>query len=365
MRYLVLGGAGAQGRFIATELARRPDTVEVLAADQRPPAGALPGKVRFQALDALDLGAVAMVAKGMDAAVTALPGPVGLRALTNLVQAGVPTVDVAFSPEAPFHLDAAAQRAGVPVVVDAGVAPGLSNVLAAEVRRVLGGLDHLRIYVGGLPLQPPPVFHHAVYFNPRDLLAEYIRPARMRAAGREAGPAPLDAPVERLRDDEVGPLEAFISDGLRSLLATMPDVPDMAELTLRLPGHLEEMRHLRALGLLEDDAATDALARALGTKFPAAAFPDRLLMEVWGARGGREARRRVHVLHAAGSSAMSRATGGTAAATAALLARGGFRAPGVHAPERLGAEAKPCEALLADLAGQGIAVGSAGRLHPA
>jgi len=364
MRFVVLGGGGAQGRLIVEQLAGRPDTTEVVAADVRAPPG-LPPKARGLALDALDAGQVARAAKGADVAVTALPGPIGLRALGHLLAARVPVVDLAFTPEAPYHLDAQARDAGVPVVVDCGVAPGLSHILAAKAHRELGGLDALTIYVGGLPLQPPPGFHHAVYFHPRDLLEEYIRPARMRVRGKDEAPAPLDAPVEALHDAEVGPLEAFLSDGLRSLLASFPDVPEMVEKTLRIPGHLEAMRTLRALGLLEGDAATDAVAKALGARFPAERFPDRLLMEVWGQRCAQERRYRVHTLRAGAASAMARSTGGTAAAAAVLLARGGFRVPGVHAPERLGMDAKACEAVLADLAAQGMSVESQGRLRPA
>lgn len=363
MRVLVLGGSGAQGHAIVGSLAAQHDVDEVVVGDVRPSAQ-LPRKARALALDALDPGAVAEAADGMAVCLTCLPGSVGLRAVENLVRAGAPTVDIAFTPQAPTHLDGAAKRSGATVVVDAGVAPGLSNVLAARAHRELGGLDALQVWVGGLPLAPPPVFWHAVYFHARDLLDEYIRPARFRQRGQDLAPHPLDAPVARLHDAEAGPMEAFVSDGLRSLLDSFPDCPDMAELTLRLPGHLDAMRALRAVGLLEGDAATDAVASALAARFPAARFPSRLLMEVWARRGGAERRYRLHTMDAGGVSAMARATGGTAAACALALARGRFREPGVHAPERLGLDAAACDAVLAELAEQGLAVEPVSRLAP-
>lgn len=361
MKLLVLG-AGMQGRVIAANLAARKETTEVALGDLRAPASPLPSKVRGVALNALDAGEVARASRGFDAAVLALPGEIAMKALENLIAARVPTVDLSFTPTLPYHLDGAARAAGVGVLCDFGVAPGLSHVLAADLKRELGGLDRLRIYVGGMPIAPPPVFRHAVYFNVRDLLSEYIRPARVREHGKDAAPAPLDAPVETLVDDEVGPLEAFVSDGLRSLLSSFPDVPDQREMTLRVPGHLDAMRTLRALGCLEGDATTDAVADAIGKRYHADAFPDRLLMEVWGERGGRKKSWRLHALREKGESAMSRTTGYSAAAAAVILATRRFTQPGVHPPEKLGEDARATTALLADLAQRGLAVTAGSRL---
>lgn len=363
MKLLVLG-AGMQGRVIAANLAARKETAEVGLGDLRAPAG-LPANVRGVAVNALDASEVARAARGFDAAVLALPGEIAMKALENLIAARVPTVDLSFTPQLPYHLDGAAKAAGVPVVCDFGVAPGLSHVLAADVRRSLGGLDKLRIYVGGMPLAPPPVFHHAVYFNARDLLSEYVRPARVREHGKDAAPAPLDAPVETLHDAEVGPLEAFVSDGLRSLLSSYPDVPDMREMTLRVPGHLDAMRTLRALGCLDGNATTDAVADAIGRKYPADAHPDRLLMEVWGELAGRRKTWRLHATREKGESAMSRTTGYSAAAATVLLATGAFTVPGVHPPEKLGEDAGATRAILADLAERGLRVSEEKRLRSA
>ncbi|MGQ0536239.1 MAG: saccharopine dehydrogenase family protein, partial [Methanobacteriota archaeon] len=261
-----------------------------------------------------------------------------------------------FVPEPPLDLSARAKKSGAAVVLDAGVAPGLSHLLAADLHRAAGGrLDALRIYVGGLPISPPPVFRHAVYFNARDLLDEYIRPARLRRGGRDEAPAPLLAPPEHVVDAEVGPLEAFPSDGLRTLLSSLPDGADMVELTLRVPGHLATMRDLAELGLLAGDSATDALAAALLRRYPSAEHPDRLLLEVQADRGGARSAYRLHVLHHGGASAMARATGFTAAAIAASVARDPPEA-GVHPPEALGAEPDRVQGILSDLADRGLPV---------
>jgi lysine 6-dehydrogenase len=349
MNVLVLG-AGVQGRVVASALERRGASVRL--ADLAPPPGGL-------VLDARDADAVEAAARGCDVAVTSLPAAIGTIALPALLAAGIPTVDTSFTVDLPFDLDADARRAGVPVLVDFGVAPGLSHVLAAALVRELGEVASLRVLVGGMPLAPPPAFHHAVYFHALDLMDEYLRPARLRRGGRDRAVDPL-AETTSWVDVEVGVLEAFPSDGLRSLLASFPDAPEMEELTLRVPGHLDVMRHLRALGLF-DAAALPGTAMALERRFPGADHPDHLLMEVHAERDGEVHAYRVHVQHGDGLTAMSRATAFSAAAAAAVLAEGRFDAPGVHAPEALGAEATA--ALLGELARDGIQVERTRGLH--
>jgi lysine 6-dehydrogenase len=351
MNVLVLG-AGIQGRVVARALERREAAVRL--ADLTPPPGGV-------VLDARDADAVAAAARGCDVAVTSLPAAIGTIALPALLAAGVPTVDTSFTVDLPFDLDADARRAGVPVLVDFGVAPGLSHVLAAALVRELGEVASLRILVGGVPLVPPAAFHHAVYFHALDLLDEYLRPARLRRGGRDETVDPLSE-TTRWADAEAGALEAAPSDGLRSLLTSFPDVPEMEELTLRVPGHLDVMRQLRDLGLL-DAAALPGTATSLERRFPGADHPDRVLLEVHAERGDETRAYRVHVEHGDGLTAMSRATAFTAAAGAVVLAERGFDVPGVHAPEALGADAT--ELVLAELASDSIRVERGARLRPA
>jgi saccharopine dehydrogenase-like NADP-dependent oxidoreductase len=363
VRFVVFGG-GIQGEVIARNLAGRRETDRVTVADVRPAAGGrLPSKCVRSRANVLKKAEVARASRGADAAVLAVPSAIARNALENLIEAGIPTADISFTPEPPLDLSARARRAGVPVVLDCGLAPGLSHILAAAAHRELGGLDSLRIYVGGIPQRPPEFFGHAVYFNPRDLLDEYIRPARMRVGGRRLAPHPLDGEVEALKDSRVGLLDAFPSDGLRTLLGSFPRVPDMIELTLRHPIHLAMMESLRSLGLLDGDDATDALAAALGRRYPWSRFPDQVLMEVW-ARGGRNERRyRLHALAHRRASALARITGYTGAAVAVLLARRGFTEPGVFPPEKLGLQKEWTSSVLEDLGVHGIRIDDRGRLR--
>lgn len=364
LSYAVVGG-GMQGRTAALDLASRPDTARVSILDiAPPPAQPLHGRVEHVRTDALnDRAGVQRALAGANACVVALPGSLAQRALPAVVAAGVPTVDMSFTPEvfdAPLH--AAARGAGCTLLRDVGVAPGLSHLLGAEAAEVLGGLTSLTIYVGGMPQRPPTdPFRHAVYFNPLDLIAEYTRPARMRVAGRAEAPNPL-APglVERVEDGKLGALEAFPSDGLRTLLDSYPSCPDMREMTLRWPGHIEFMRQSAAAGRFEGASAA-ATAADLEARFNGDNFPDWLLMEIQADGTGGSLWSRVLAGAEGGMTAMSRTTALTATAAAHALAAGAFKEPGLHPPEIMGQNHRLKTAVLRDLEARNIRVQTGGR----
>lgn len=353
---IVIFGGGRQGWVIAKNLTERSEKPLVTIVDVHtsnlPP---LPN-VTTTTGDVLDFAQVENLVKDADAAVLAVPSSIAHEALSNLLKTGVPVADVCFTPDPPIDLDALAKKSGSTCVVDCGVAPGLSHMLIGAATEKFGGLDYARIYVGGVPQEPIDAFRHAVYFNPHDLLSEYVRPARSRKDGVDVEPHPLDAVVEEFKDDELGLMEAFLSDGLRSLLTSYKDVPDMEERTLRWPGHIDAMKVLRDLGLLDDTNTFDSVARTLGKKYPADKFKDLLLMFVEGRKGNQSISWRLLDRATDGLSAMSRTTGYTTAATAMVLARKDFVQAGVHAPERLGHDAKLTQIILDDLRERGVVV---------
>lgn len=344
-----------QGCVIAKNLAERPEKPELLLADLVAPA-ACPKGVKSVLADVTDPEQVKKLLANTDLAVLAVPSKIAHKALRNIVQTGVAVADVCFTPDPPLDLDDLAKSSGSCCVIDCGVAPGLSHLLIGNAHQQLGGLDGVNIYVGGMPLDPPPVFRHAVYFNPHDLLSEYVRPARSRQEGQDSEPHPLDAVVEKFNDSELGQLEAFLSDGLRTLLSSYKDVPFMEERTLRWPGHLETMRNLREMGLLDDEVSFHAIAHTLGNRYPAANHMDVLLMVVEGRKGNEKRAWRLIDRFHDGMSAMSRTTAFTTAATAMVLARKQFVEPGIHPPEKLGHNAEVTKAVLKDLDEHGVKV---------
>src|SRR5207247_9524925 len=88
-------------------------------------------------------------------------------------------------------------------------------------------------------------------FAPHDVIEEYTRPSRIVEHGRIVVREALSEP-ELMEFPELGTLEAFNTDGLRSVATTLA-VPFMKEKTLRYPGHIELMRVLRSVGLFAKD----------------------------------------------------------------------------------------------------------------
>jgi len=112
-------------------------------------------------------------------------------------------------------------------------------------------INSFEYYVGGLPKYPKPPFNYKAPFSPIDVIEEYTRPARMMINGKiVVKPAMSD--VEIIHFDPIGQLEAFNTDGLRSILNTMNHIPNMKEKTLRYPGHADVMKEFRDQGLFSE-----------------------------------------------------------------------------------------------------------------
>lgn len=372
---LVLGG-GMVGSVMAADLAAEP-RFQVTVADARPEAlerlrPRFPA--RTVAADLSDAGAVRRLAGEHELVLGALPSVLGLQTLRAVLEAGRDYVDISFMPEDPLELAPLAERQGVTAVVDCGVAPGLSNMLCGRAAAELSPCERLAIYVGGLPAERRWPWQYKAGFAPADVLEEYIRPARQVESGRVVVKEALSEP-ELLDFPGVGTLEAFNTDGLRTLLTTL-QVPEMTEKTLRYPGHCGLMRVLREAGFLRLDPVEvggqtvrprDLTAALL---FPRWAYADgeadltvlRVVAE--GRRGGQPARLQWDLLDrydpATGWRSMSRTTAFPATIVARLIAGGRFRRPGVHAPEALGREPGVLDVVLAELERRGVRLARSG-----
>ena len=359
-RIIVLG-AGLIGRTIARGLAKGH---RVTCADRDPEAlRKLTDACETATVDVSDADALRRLLDPFDLAIGAVPGHLGYRTLETIITAGKHVVDISFFPEDPFVLDDLARRMNVTAVVDCGVAPGLCNLIAGhhDAQRPLIRYECL---VGGLPRARHLPWEYKAVFSPADVIEEYTRPARLIEHGAHVTREALSE-VELVDFDEVGTLEAFNTDGLRTLMRTMPHVPDMKEKTMRYPGHAERMITLRQAGLFSTEPiemhGIQAVPRDLTS---------RLLFPQWELKPGEEdlTVMRVtvedglerHVYHlldrmdASGTTSMARTTGHTCIAGALLVADGSFRRPGISAPEQLGTDNTCYAAMLAHLRDQGI-----------
>lgn len=360
-------GAGLVGRAIAADLCPDFDTrvVDIDASS----LDALQRQYGVETVqeDLADDAAIAALASESDLVVCAVPGFMGFETLRAIIESRVSVVDISFFDGDPFELDALARDNDVTAIVDCGVAPGMSNLILGyhDAEMTVQRFDCI---VGGLPVRRSWPYEYKAPFSPIDVIEEYVRPARLRVGGEIVVREALSEP-ELIDIDPIGTLEAFNTDGLRTLLRTI-NAPDMRERTLRYPGHIELMRVLRESGFFDTDAievngarvrpldVTAALLFAQWQAEPGEPEFTVMLIEVEGEANGRPVLHRYRLFdrydHSTGLSSMARTTGFTATAAARLVLDGSYDRTGISPPEYVGAEPGCCEKMLAGLAQRGV-----------
>jgi len=370
VKIMVLG-AGRVGSAMAADLAKD-DAFDVRVADRDPR--------RLEAIESrhgvpgerVDFSLPSTAARAIEEAdlvVSAVPGFLGFRTLRAIIEAGKNVVDIAFFPEDPFELHELAKANGVTAIVDCGVAPGMSNLLIGHVDSLLDRTASVEIYVGGLPVERVPPYEYRACFSPIDVIEEYTRPARFIANG-EMVTRPALTDIEPLEFPVVGTLEAFNTDGLRTLAETI-DAPNMIEKTLRYPGHADKMRLLRETGLFR----TDLVPLPDGGEVRPLDLTTALLFPMWELKEGEQDITVMRILVegefegartrytyelvdrfdvTTQTTSMARTTGYAATAAARMLRAGLFEAPGVFPPEFIGRNAACVGFMLAEQERRGI-----------
>lgn len=189
--------------------------------------------------------------KNFDIVVGALPATLGFYTMDCCVKAGVDLVDLSNSREDPFVFHEKAKDERIKIVPDAGFAPGLSNILVGEAYQELGGIDTLRILVGGIPQSPLPPFNYYMTWSLPDLIEMYMKPTRIIQNYKIVTTETLNG-IEDLSIPKIGRLECFHTDGLRTLLKTMKNVKNMEEKTIRYPGHAQLFKTICSCGFFSD-----------------------------------------------------------------------------------------------------------------
>lgn len=303
-----------------------------------------------------------------DFVINALPGFIGYQTLEAIIRAKKNVVDIAFFPEDPFLLNELAQKQNVVALVDCGVSPGMSNVLIGYVNQLLDETDMVLILVGGLPEIREWPYEYKAVFSPVDLIEEYTRPARYVENGKlVVRPALSDS--EYINFEGIGTLEAFNSDGLRTLIKTI-DAPNMKEKTLRYPGHIEKMAVLRETGFFSQQEI-----EVNGTRIRPLDFTSKILFPKWKLEEGEidltvlrviiEGKKEEKKLRytyelfdrydeATKTHSMARTTGYTATVATKMIINGLYNKTGISAPEFIGKQPECVEFLLNGLKEKGV-----------
>lgn len=344
-RVIVLGG-GMVGSTIAIELSKQYDVTVVDLNDSALAKMRRCFGISCVKADVLDRKKMDQLLSPFDLVIGAVPGELGFDTVKRVIEAGKNMVDISFFPEDPFELDDRAKHKKVTVAVDAGIAPGISNMILGYHYNNMK-VDSYECVVGGLPIERQWPWEYKAGFSPSDVIAEYVRPARFMEHGNLITKEAMSG-SELIEFEGVGTLEAWNSDGLRTLLKTVK-VPNMIEKTLRYPGTIEYLKVLMKSGFFSQKTID-----VKGCKVRPIDVTSQLLMPMWELKKGEEdftvmrakvqghTGKEVAVYEynlfdkfdqKSGIHSMSRTTGYTCSAISELMLNGSLKDHGIIAPE--------------------------------
>ena len=366
MSNIIVLGAGMVGSAMAIDLA---EIHQVTLTDKNPAAlqaaRLKDDRLKCKVLDVTDEVMLKKTITDFDIVVCAVPGFLGFKTLKAIIECGTDVVDISFFPENALELDALAKQHKVTAIVDCGVAPGMGNFILGYHDQKLK-LTDFECLVGGLPKVKKWPFNYKAPFSPMDVIEEYTRPVRYVENGKVVKREAL-SDCELVEFGSVGTLESFNSDGLRSIIHTMPHISNMKEKTLRYPGHVEYIKVLKQTGFF-NATPIDVNGNAVSPL----EFTSQVLFKEWelgaeeeeftvmrvrlkGENGKGEIMRIQYDLHdvydkATKTSSMARTTGYTATAAANMMLDGLFTNRGVFPPELVGKDEKCFDYILSYLA---------------
>ncbi|MCD4833390.1 MAG: saccharopine dehydrogenase NADP-binding domain-containing protein [Bacteroidales bacterium] len=250
MKKIIILGAGMVGKAMAIDLSTKykvksvdidKDSLDFLSNNY---------EIETEILDVTNEKSLSDAIRDFDLVISAVPGFLGLQTMKNVIRNKKDLVDISFLPEGVLDLDKIAKEHGVTVIMDCGVAPGIPNIIVGYHNEQMK-IENFEYMVGGLPKVRAFPFEYKAPFSPCDVIEEYTRPARY-VENRQIVTKPAMSDTELIEFENVGTLEAFNSDGLRSLIYTLDNIPNMKEKTLRFPGHIKMIQALKSAGFLDN-----------------------------------------------------------------------------------------------------------------
>lgn len=298
MRYLLLG-AGKMGRAVVHDLCKYSPDAQLIVVDSHP--------ARLEAIteefpherisvikaDVSDVDEMSYILSSADIVISCVSHRYNYGLAKAAIEAGTHFCDLGGSEDVTrkqFLLDEMARDKGVAVVPDCGLAPGLVSILAAAAVAELDETHEIRIFVGGLPVDPRPPLNYAQTFSVEGLIDEYVEDATIIRDGKLLRVPSLTELEEIEFPAPFGKMEAFHTAGGISTLPVSfgSRVRKLEYKTIRFPGHCEKMKLLKDLGFMDASAlpltsppisARTVLAQVLEKKLPKD-DPDTVLLRV-------------------------------------------------------------------------------------
>ncbi|MCD6544735.1 MAG: saccharopine dehydrogenase NADP-binding domain-containing protein [Flavobacteriaceae bacterium] len=351
MYKIIVLGAGMVGSAMAIDLAKNHQVTSAdLNLNSLNKIKAKQPNITTLQIDVTKKEKLIKTLKFYDLVICAVPGFLGYQTLKTIITAKKNVVDISFFPENALELNELAKQNKITAIVDCGVAPGMGNILLGYHNEHMTVTD-FECLVGGLPKTKKWPFNYKAPFSPIDVIEEYTRPARYIENNKLVTKEAL-SDVELINFDTIGTLESFNSDGLRSLIYTMPHIPNMKEKTLRYPGHIEYIQVLKKSGFFDSNKI-----EINGVEISPIDFTNKILFKEWlleeeeeltimkitikGTNKKGENKTIIYDLldtycKDTQTSSMARTTGYTATAAAHLVLDGLFTEKGVFPPELVG-----------------------------
>lgn len=258
MHIFVLG-TGMIGTTVVTEMVKFPEIDRITAVDVNQAsidkclAIADNPKVTGKVAALQTEEDIARVLTGADVAVACLPHSLSLSAVKAAISSHCHLVDLVGSQfREKMELDEQAKKTGVIIVPGCGVAPGITNFLAAQGIDLLDEADEAIMTCGGIPRHPIPPLWYQVVYRLESLLRLYTKPAIAIQDGEIVELAPLSNLQEITFPEPVGLCETVITDAHSTAFILKGKVKNLYEKTVRYPGHWEKMKVIGELGFLDD-----------------------------------------------------------------------------------------------------------------
>lgn len=324
--------------------------------------------VHTTACDLSEGSNIEILVKDCDLVIGALPGFMGFHAARHVINAGKNMVDISFFAEDPFELQEYALRKNVTIVTDCGVAPGMGNIILGYHNERME-VTKYECLVGGLPLEREWPWEYKAVFSPIDVIEEYVRPARFVENSHVVVREALSDP-ELHQFEGIGTLESWNSDGLRTLIHSMPHIPNMIERTLRYPGTIQYLKVLRECGFFSKQPVDikgtlirpiDLTSKLLFPKWKLLPHQEDFTVMRIRIEGVENNRKKAYVYtlldrkdKETDTISMARTTGYTCTAVAHQVLSGNFTKKGICPPEYVGSEPGCYEFVSKYLADRGV-----------
>jgi len=357
MKVLVMG-SGLMGRGATHDLVKQDSIEQVICADiDLKSAEALSKefgpKVVAEKVDAKNRQELVKVFSKVDSVVSAVSYTVNKLHTEVAIETSTHMCDLGgnkFVVEEQIAMSDAAKDAGITVVPDCGVAPGMVSVLARHGIEYLDRVDSVKIRVGGLQQEPRPPLNYALIFSVEGLINEYVEPCIAIRDGKIVEEPPLVGFEELTFPEPFGKLEAFNTSGGTSTLPQtyLGKVNELDYKTIRYPGHGHKMWCMLKLGLMDSKeieidgkqiSPRKVLEKCLENNLPPTGHDATLIRVTVDGWKGTESRIVTYQIidlydESTGLTSMMRTTSFPAALAALMMADGRITERGVLTPER-------------------------------